>query len=465
MSSNPKEAQANQARLSDGRGLLAPGGASRGNMFSGDAAESTMTFSTLLDRAQARGPGIYVYLFSPYVIARLLTRFFAEAIKEWSEQVGHRLRQSHYKYTVSARDWKYGFVRAGLGSLLQDLTTYQVIGDMLRGVPAIYALYPGYDDIGHFIGMQTPEAFEMLAETDRYFARVEAALAYAPRPYHLIVLSDHGQSEGPTFKDAHGLSLEELVKGLMAGDEAVLALTDSSEGWDHINALLSESVNGETRTAGLLRTMLRSRTQGRRGRGGAGGRRAGGRAAGRATAQVIVLGSGCTGLVYFTDAPERLTYEAIQARYPELILGLVKHPGIGFVMVKSAEDGAVVARRERHPLPRPGHVRGRGGPAGGLRAERRAAPAAREQLRQLPRPGRQQPATTRRRGELCGFENQVSHHGGLGGPQNHAFIFHPTALAAPDEPVIWATGVYRVLRGWRDGVATDERPVAGQAAV
>ena len=249
-------------------------------MFSGDAAESTMTFSTILDRGQARGPGIYVYLFSPYVIARLLTRFFAEAIKEWSEQVGHRLRQSHYKYTVSARDWKYGFVRAGLGSLLQDLTTYQVIGDMLRGVPAIYALYPGYDDIGHFIGMQTPEAFEMLAETDRYFARVEAALAYAPRPYHLIVLSDHGQSEGPTFKDAHGLSLEELVKGLMAGDQAVLALTEFERGvGPHQRA--AERV-GQRRDAHGRPAAddAAEPDDGRRGRGGAGGRRAGGRAAG-----------------------------------------------------------------------------------------------------------------------------------------------------------------------------------------
>ena len=68
-------------------------------------------------------------------------------------------------------------------------------------------------------------------------------------------------------------------------------------------------------------------------------------------------------------------------------------------------------------------------------------------------------------GELCGFENQVSHHGGLGGPQNHAFIFHPTALAAPGEPVIWATGVYRVLRAWRDGVVTDGSGVAGQVTV
>ena len=53
---------------------------------------------------------------------------------------------------------------------------------------------------------------------------------------------------------------------------------------------------------------------------------------------------------------------------------------------------------------------------------------------------------------ICSFENQVSHHGGLGGLQNHAFIFHPVDLPAPKEPIVGATNVYRLLRGWRDTV-------------
>jgi hypothetical protein len=48
------------------------------------------------------------------------------------------------------------------------------------------------------------------------------------------------------------------------------------------------------------------------------------------------------------------------------------------------------------------------------------------------------------------LENQVSHHGSLGGPQNFAFVVHPTSLSPGDEPIVTAEGLHRVLRGWRD---------------
>ena len=50
MSGMPKDAQAIEARLSRGNGLCSDGGASRGNMFSGDASESMLTFSTIRNR-------------------------------------------------------------------------------------------------------------------------------------------------------------------------------------------------------------------------------------------------------------------------------------------------------------------------------------------------------------------------------------------------------------------------------
>ena len=40
--------------------------------------------------------------------------------------------------------------------------------------------------------------------------------------------------------------------------------------------------------------------------------------------------------------------------------------------------------------------------------------------------------------ELAGFENQVSHHGGMGGPQNHPFVLHPASLPADGKPVVGA---------------------------
>ena len=65
MSGLPKDAQAIEARLSSGNGLCSDGGASRGNMFSGDATESMLTFSTLRNRERGRGPGFYFYLLQP----------------------------------------------------------------------------------------------------------------------------------------------------------------------------------------------------------------------------------------------------------------------------------------------------------------------------------------------------------------------------------------------------------------
>jgi hypothetical protein len=279
----------------------------------------------------------------------------------------------------------------------------------------------------------------------------------------VVVLSDHGQSEGPTFKGAHGLSLEDLVKGLIKGDQAVIALTDSSEGWDHINAMLSESVNGDTRTARLMRNMLKSRTQ------ADGHVEAGPEAAQRvaeqqaASANVIVLGSGCTGLVYFSDSADRLTYEAIQERYPELLMGLVQHPGIGFVMVRSETDGALVMGREGVRFLDLDTVEGTDplaayGPNAARHLKRESGFSNCPDLVVNSR----YDATTQ---ELCGFENQVSHHGGLGGPQNHAFVFHPRALAAPDEPLVWAPAVYRLLRTWRDQAIESGSRAASQVSV
>ena len=211
MSGMPKDAMAIEARLSRGNGLCSDGGSSRGNMFSGDAKESMLTFSTLRNPERRGGPGFYFFLFNPYVIARIITRFITMVIKEWWQAWEQRRRKD--KYQAPARNLVYGFMRGALGPILHDLVTYTVISDILRGLPAIYALYSAYDDLAHFAGITAPECFEELTETDHYFARLEAALKNAPRPYHVIILSDHGQTIGPRFEAAYGTSLEDIGQG------------------------------------------------------------------------------------------------------------------------------------------------------------------------------------------------------------------------------------------------------------
>ncbi len=51
--------------------------------------------------------------------------------------------------------------------------------------------------------------------------------------------------------------------------------------------------------------------------------------------------------------------------------------------------------------------------------------------------------------EGCAFEELISFHGGIGGPQTRPFILHPRRLQVPDEPIIGAANVHAVLAGWR----------------
>jgi len=50
--------------------------------------------------------------------------------------------------------------------------------------------------------------------------------------------------------------------------------------------------------------------------------------------------------------------------------------------------------------------------------------------------------------EVSAFEDQVSSHGGLGGPQTHPFLLYPQALSAPTEPIFTSPAMHRVLKGW-----------------
>jgi hypothetical protein len=57
----------------------------------------------------------------------------------------------------------------------------------------------------------------------------------------------------------------------------------------------------------------------------------------------------------------------------------------------------------------------------------------------------------------CAFEELISFHGGIGGPQTRPFILHPAELAVPDAEIIGAASVHEILLGWRralNGTAT-----------
>jgi hypothetical protein len=162
---------------------------------------------------------------------------------------------------------------------------------------------------------------------------------------------------------------------------------------------------------------------------------------------VVVLGSGNLGLVYLMELDRRLTGEEIDERHPGLIPALREHPHIGWLLVRSAEHGAVVLGPSGVHYLQEGRVEG-SDPLAAF-----APGAARHLLRtdgfahvaDIMVGSFYDPVL----GDGCAFEELISFHGGLGGPQTRAFILAPAGLPFPEQPIVGAAAVHDVLAGWR----------------
>ena len=122
--------------------------------------------------------------------------------------------------------------RAGANVAMREITTLTLIGDILAGNHnVIYATYMGYDEIAHHSGVEDYDSFYALRQIDRQFKRLEKAMEKSARTYKIIVLSDHGQSNGFTFKEKYGESLNDLVKDLLPDDITVHSILHSND--DH----------------------------------------------------------------------------------------------------------------------------------------------------------------------------------------------------------------------------------------
>ena len=106
----------------------------------------------------------------------------------------------------------YPLLRGAMCVIVRDLIVFGVLTDMMRGRPAVYATFASYDEVAHHSGLERADTLEALRKLDQQFGRIERARRYAPRPYEIVVLSDHGQTQGATFKQRNGYGLDELVE-------------------------------------------------------------------------------------------------------------------------------------------------------------------------------------------------------------------------------------------------------------
>jgi uncharacterized membrane protein YvlD (DUF360 family) len=415
-----------------GNGLLVNGGASRGNLLSGEADEQILTVSRIEAEKRAN-PGYRAFFANGFNVTRALVLFGWEVILEWVAALRAKRRDVRPR---GHRGGLYPFMRGAMCVVVRDLIVYGVLTDMMRGRPAVYATFSSYDEVAHHSGLERADTLEALRKLDEQFGRIDRARRYAPRPYVLVVLSDHGQTQGATFKQRNGYGLDELVeRSLESGSVSEIA------GGDEQDAMVGHAI-GEA-TGKKAKKPSKKDVSGR---------------------EVVVLGSGNLGLVYLMDEPRRLTLDEIEARHPRLIPALRLHPHVGWLLVRSATRGPVVLGPNGAHFLSEDRIEGEPPLAN-------FPPSA--PLHLLRTDGFPHVADIMvgsfydpELEEGCAFEELISFHGGLGGPQTRPFILHPVELPLPDDPIVGAEKVHALLREWRQLLQKGDRArqVAAAAA-
>lgn len=411
-------------------GLLVVDGASRGNLFSGGAEEQALVLS-IATRRRSRETrsraGYFAYFSDPANAVRTAMSFFAEVGREIGQSTRARIRKERPRV---GRGGLYPLVRAFATVVERDVVVAAVMGDMLAGHTAVYADLVAYDEVAHHSGPTGRDAAKVLQRLDRSLALIENVAEHAPRRYRIVVLSDHGQSPGETFRTRYGLTLGDLVRagcGLPVSRKAERT---------HSGAEARAAVR-----AALRRPGKEGHEQQRPAR----------------DSEPIVLASGNLGLVSFPEVHHRMSKEEIDARHPALLTTLANHPGIGFLLVRSEEHGGVLLGPFGTEIPldqldrNPGPLADFG--PGAVEAVRRTHSfphTADIMVNSWYDPTE---------GEVLAFEEQIGSHGGLGGAQAKPFLLSPLALSAPPEDLAGAEQVHLVLRGWLDEAGGPQVPL------
>ena len=415
-----------EKRLSTGDGLLAHDGVSIGNLFSGDAATNVMVMSKIDgDRESLRSLHSYSpYFYSTFGFMRSFILSIAEMVKELYQARRQVTRNVQPRIN---RHGSYVVLRAMTNVLLRDLQTLMVIQNMMKGASSIYVDYLDYDEIAHHAGIARSESLDALTGLDNVIGLLEKGKEFAPRPYELIIVSDHGQSQGATFKQLNGgKTLEDFVHEYLDSDEKVVSSTAPVE---------QESVRRS-----LLKKGSKERID--------------------ENPDVVVTGSGNLGNIWLNRYPARATYEQMNADYPRLIEKLLGTSGVGFIVVKHATGYKCLSAEGSIELTN--KTVANSNPLAAYPAETTDALLRLAKMSVAPdlivvsscEPGSN---------EVHAFEELVGNHGGVGGWQREAILLHPSRYKlakkfTSDGEIYGAENLHSILKSWlRDTQGTKKK--------
>ena len=416
--------------LSNGKGLL-EGGTSISNMFSGDAEKSILTMTKIKagtkEENKKRAKDMYLLMRNPYFFMRVLALFFVDVLRElwqyWQQtrkDVKPRLNRLHKGYP---------FLRAATNVFLRDVGAYFTILEIVRGVPAIYTLFAGYDEVAHHSGPWTTDAMQVLNHFDRTISKILLFVERnALRPYEFILLSDHGQSFGATFEQRYGLSITKFIQSLLPEGTKTVETGGGDDGTIGVSAMMNELENmQEEKVTGSVGSAMVERTQ--RALKNNLEQQPGGKEV--EPANMTLCYSGNLAQVYFDLQPRKLTLSELNEAFPGMVDAVVGHDGVGFVVAYEDNGQPVVfgknGARNLH--------------TGDILGEDPLEPYGDPELRawqvrrvvDFPHSGDltlNSPLYPD--GTVAAYEELIGSHGGLGGEQTDAFIFHPGDMQIPE---------------------------------
>lgn len=446
-------------RYANGNGLMR-GGASINNMLDGDANKSLLTLAGLMgaddDEKKRRAEDVYLLMLNPYFLTRTLVLLFADVGRELWEGWQQRRRNEQPRLNRLAHG--YPFVRAITTVFMRDIAANLTVLDIIRGAPSIYVTWPGYDEVAHHSGPWTSDAFKVLAAYDSAIARVYKTIQEkAPRPYDLILLSDHGQSFGPTFKQRYGLSLKEFIEQQlpqgttvaqsMGGDTGVISLNAASGELENIQ---QSGVGGKSGRAIAKRGQQFLSKSAQKQEEAA-------NVAPDQQAQVTAYGSGNLAQVYFDLYPRKITLNELEEAYPGMVQTLVQHEGIGIICGYEEDGMPVVLGKKGQRNLHTGAVSGEdplllyapADPAAFGHADIETRVWQVRRVMDFPHAGDLMViSTVYEDGTVAALEELIGNHGGLGGEQTDAFLFHPADMVVP--PTRNSVDVFHILNGRRE---------------
>ena len=175
--SAPPDCAEIERRHATGIGLLVDGGASRGNLLSGEAQDVILTVSRM-EAEKKSNPGYRGFFANGDNATRTLVLFGWEVILEWTAALRAIRRDVQPR---GHRGGIYPLMRGALCVFVRDLIVSGVLTDIMRGRPAVYATFSSYDEVAHHSGLERADTLEALRKLDDKFGHIEMALASTRR--------------------------------------------------------------------------------------------------------------------------------------------------------------------------------------------------------------------------------------------------------------------------------------------